>query len=77
MVNCNEKNCIQTMQNNLLIDGVIYGINDKGKKTSLMESNAQTGKTFGNEKSFKWLQRNRLMSHSKYLEEILNRITDD
>ena len=46
------------MQNSILIDGVIYGTNgkDRGKRTSLMALDAQTGKTLWNEKGFKWSQ---------------------
>ena len=53
-----KKDYIHTMQNNILIDGVIYGTHgkDRGKRTSFMAIDVQTGKTLWEEKGFRWSQ---------------------
>ena len=53
-----KKNFTHTMQNNVLIDGVIYGTHgrDRGKRTSFMAMDAKTGKVLWEQKGFKWSQ---------------------
>ena len=53
-----KKDYVHTMQNNILIDGVIYGTHgkDRGKRTSLMSIDAGSGETLWEEKGFRWSQ---------------------
>ena len=46
------------MQNNVLIDGIIYGTHgkDRGKRTSLMAIEPKTGKIIWEKKGFRWSQ---------------------
>ncbi|MCM8537884.1 MAG: PQQ-binding-like beta-propeller repeat protein [Lentisphaeraceae bacterium] len=53
-----KKDYTHTMQNSVLIDGVIYGTHgkDRGKRTSFMALDANTGKTIYEKKGFRWSQ---------------------
>lgn len=53
-----KKDYTHTMQNSILIDGVIYGTHgkDRGKRTSFMALDAASGKTLWEKKGFRWSQ---------------------
>ena len=53
-----KKDYVHTMQNNVFVDGVIYGTHgkDRGKRTSFMAIDAASGKTLWEEKGFRWAQ---------------------